>query len=173
MQEKRGYFSPSFKITVSFLSLWSKSLYGWKVTTKLLQGIQTQLLDLNISWTVLQSKHFQPLKWHVNPSVIQFPCVPRHVAAMWGLLHFTSTLMCFPEHQWVLFILVICHNSANTPTTKTTHTATHQSGCKAVQTRQATRRLNTAHGKQIFQPSCAVLSACLLWEDTLRKVFYF
>lgn len=60
------------------------------------------------------------------------------------------SLMCFPEHQQVLFILVISHNS---PTTKTTYTATHQSGYMGVQTQQATRRLNTPHNKHGSQPS--------------------
>lgn len=128
------------------------------------------------SRTVLQSKHFQPLTLHMNPSVIQFPCVPQCVAAMQSLLHFTSTLMCFPEHWRVLFILVICQNSANRATTETTRTATHQPGCMGVQTRRATRRLNTAHTVNTFLSRPVHFTAtqtCSLSACVLCKVLYF
>lgn len=93
---------------------------------------------------------------------------------MQDLLNFTSALMCFPEHQRVLFILVTLHNSANTPTTKTTYTATHQSGCMGVQTQQATRRLNTTHNKHVSQPSNTYMQPfSVLWIDNYSTAFYF
>lgn len=86
------------------------SMDGWKVTKKPLKEYEDSS-KIFTSAELICRPTLSTINLHMNPSVIQFSCVSRHV---------TSALMCFPERPQALFILVILHNSANTPTTKTT-----------------------------------------------------
>lgn len=127
---------------VSFLSSWSECINGrmegYRTNTT---GIQTQL---------------SPLKLHVNPSAIHFPCVYMDYALQRckvAALHLAADV--FSTASASAFHLShpaqLCQHTHNRD-----NTATRQSGRVGVQTRRATRRLNTAHSKHASPPCCAV-----------------
>lgn len=87
-------------------------VHVWKATRQTATVMQTQLKDLRIKRAQVQTRSTTPI-----PYIIRFPCVCCvHVAAVQGLLHFTSALMCFAEDLQASFFCSFESSGMNLPT---------------------------------------------------------